>query len=693
MPAMHTRRLTHPVLPLLALALLLVLVFFTYWPGLHGTFLLDGWGTLPKLGAYGPVNNFNTLISYLTSGTAGPGGRPLSLASFLIDARNWPAPAWPFKLTNVLLQLVNGALLAWLLAKLTRYQGLNARTVAWAGVLGAGVWMAHPLFVSTTLYVVQRMAMLAAFFVFAGLITYVSGREQLNRGRTRRGYALMTLGIVGGTVLGFFSKENAMLLPVLAGVLELSVLRYLPQQLIRPLEHRSGNAGPALGYGIPKRPALPFRAIFLWLPALVIFAYLAWWLRDVNTVTPGRDFTVGMRLLTEARVLVTYLYLLLVPHSLTHGLYTQFPLSHGLLHPWTTLPSILLLLALVIGAFSARKRHPVIAAAVLFFFAGQLLESTTPPLELYYEHRNYLPAALLFWPLALWWARGPGPRYLRFSSAGLAFAVLLSLTFLRASLWGSPDRQALTWMRLNPYSVRAVVAGTDTLERQGHTRLAYAKLHQLLARKTDSISLALASLASACELGAARTQDVDALVHAAGYDWTGSQLLYNALSGRLEGKQLTCPGFGISEVARVIARAQQNPHYHGNRVVQQNLLLLQARVFLHRRDYRAASTAFRQALLLHAAPAVALTGASELLASGDALAARRLLADYRSLPRRLPPLFSMSGLHRRWLDHIGWYEQSFHHLDAAIREALRHRHRRADTHNARSRKRFIHKET
>ncbi len=87
-------------------------MFAAYYRGLSGPFLLDDWGTLAKLGAYGPVNNFTTWVSYLTAGIAGPSGRPIALLPFLIDARNWPANPWPFKLTNVLIHLLNGALLA-----------------------------------------------------------------------------------------------------------------------------------------------------------------------------------------------------------------------------------------------------------------------------------------------------------------------------------------------------------------------------------------------------------------------------------------------------------------------------------------------------------------------------------------------------------------------------------------------------
>src|SRR5690349_6854304 len=74
-------------------AMLAVLIagWLGYRPGLSGDFLFDDYANLPAIGATGPVDNMATLARYLTSGTADPTGRPLTLASFLIDARDWPA--------------------------------------------------------------------------------------------------------------------------------------------------------------------------------------------------------------------------------------------------------------------------------------------------------------------------------------------------------------------------------------------------------------------------------------------------------------------------------------------------------------------------------------------------------------------------------------------------------------------------
>ena len=77
----------------------------------------------------GAIDNWPAFWRYITSGSADPTGRPLSLLSFLVDARNWPADPAPLLRTNVLLHLLNGALLFVLLRQLgRRLDGASART-------------------------------------------------------------------------------------------------------------------------------------------------------------------------------------------------------------------------------------------------------------------------------------------------------------------------------------------------------------------------------------------------------------------------------------------------------------------------------------------------------------------------------------------------------------------------------------
>src|SRR5688572_2168657 len=125
---LHPRR---SAWPWWALAGLLALAWCAYRPGLSGGFLFDDFANLPSLGAGGRIDNAAAFWRYLTSGSADPTGRPVSLLSFLIDARDWPADAAPFLRTNVLLHLLNGALLFVLLRTLgRRLEGSSIRNDA-----------------------------------------------------------------------------------------------------------------------------------------------------------------------------------------------------------------------------------------------------------------------------------------------------------------------------------------------------------------------------------------------------------------------------------------------------------------------------------------------------------------------------------------------------------------------------------
>ncbi|MDH4056967.1 MAG: hypothetical protein OEV58_16530, partial [Gammaproteobacteria bacterium] len=150
-------------------ALLFVATIVAYWPGLSGPFLLDDFGSIAALGKHGGVVDWQSFKAFVLGGNSGPTGRPISLASFLIDANNWPTDAAPFKRTNLIIHLVIGGLLGILTKQilcLLQFESREARILA---LISAAFWMLHPFLVSTTLYAVQRMAQLSTLFIFAGL--------------------------------------------------------------------------------------------------------------------------------------------------------------------------------------------------------------------------------------------------------------------------------------------------------------------------------------------------------------------------------------------------------------------------------------------------------------------------------------------------------------------------------------------
>src|SRR5579875_559046 len=184
-------RLTSSIAFAAAMAALLLITWLVYHPGLSGNFLFDDY--------------FN-----LTS---------------LLNAQDWPANPYWFKVTNVLLHLLNGALLCCAMRALGTQAGLDKTHAGTAALLGAAFWLLHPLFVSTTLYIVQREAMLPATFTFCGLLCWCVGRRRFDEGRSGSGRWWLLAGGWLCTALATLCKANGILLPLLIAAAGCTILR------------------------------------------------------------------------------------------------------------------------------------------------------------------------------------------------------------------------------------------------------------------------------------------------------------------------------------------------------------------------------------------------------------------------------------------------------------------------------------
>lgn len=422
------------VLPPLFLVFLLSLAVMIYWPGLQGGFLFDDFPNLQELGSYGGVVDFETFKNFVFHGVASPLGRPLALASFLLDDNTWPASPESFKVTNLKIHLLTGLFLCWATLNLMRLFRRSDEECIWIALIGSAVWLLHPYMVSTTLYVVQRMAQLAAMFVFAGLAGYFYGRRLLIAGRVVPAYAWMSCSLSLGTLLALASKENGVLLPMLVLVIHAC----LPGQLV-----------------VPK---LWWRLLFLWAPSAVVMVMLA---REINfspDAWPNRLFTQPERLLTEPRILWEYLNQLYVPRIEGRGLFQDgYEISRGFLSPLSTLISLLALVLLIFAAVFYRRRFPLFSLSILFYFTAHLLESTVVGLELYFEHRNYLSSAFLFLPIvaALVDLRKKIHSAIVYFAIFSLLVLLALLTFQRSLLWSNTARLELYWAVATPESPRA----------------------------------------------------------------------------------------------------------------------------------------------------------------------------------------------------------------------------------------------
>jgi tetratricopeptide (TPR) repeat protein len=671
-------------------AAIAVIAIAAYAPGLHGSFLFDDFANLPTLGATGPVDNAASFWRYITSGTADPTGRPLALLSFLLDARDWPADPFFFKRTNLVLHLLNGLLLFLLLLRLGRALTVNRQSSVGtradvAAALGTGLWLLHPLFVSTTLYVVQREAMLPATFVLLGLLTWLHGRARCAEGRSIAGTLWCIAGLVGGTLLAMLSKANGALLPLLAWLIEWVLLGPLythPDTLANDARRSTSR------YRL-------VRVLFLWLPSLAIVCWLLFQgAPDILTgETHGRPWTIGQRMLTEPRVITDYLRLLWIPHPYTSGLFNdQLLASQSLVDPPSTLYAIVFVLALLALGFGLRRRMPAVSLALLFFFGGHLVESTVLPLELYFEHRNYMPAMLLFWPLSLWICAVPQARagqepvlltrvVPRAALAITLMAVLAVMTHARSDLWGNTREQALLWVRINPSSPRAQANAAQALIASGHPDLAIPQLRRALSRSPGEIQLAMNLFGAECQIGDVTPATFAATEQALRSTTDPGTLLSHWFDRAIDGAaHPACPQADFSHIELLLEAADKNQRLMASPGRRQDVAYLQGRLALTRGQARQALTYFDKALDQQIRVEAAMRQAAILGSAGYPELGLAHLAHYDAMQASATksgdayrPPFGMPRIHAWVLRRQGYWDRELSRLRATLGEDARNK--------------------
>lgn len=419
----------------LALPVLGALVFL---PGLGGGFLFDDQPNLVSDPDWKLERlSWSALGQLFGSGIASALGRPLAMLSFAVNHVLTGADPVPLKATGLAMHLIN-ALLVWLLARqlmsmsatLTEKWRLAA---AWAV---AFVWMVHPIQVSSALYIVQRMEVGAATGILLSLLCYLRARAAMCA--CWRAWPWW-LGTALAAAFGLGFKETALLVPVYCLLLEVFVLRFAA-------------------------PSPPQQRLLIWAYAIGVMAgliiFFAWVVPSAMSPTAyaTRDFSLSERLYSQLPALILYLRQILLPWPESLWFYyDNFPISHGLLRPQGTLVAGLMLLSLALGGWLMRRPWPLTAFGIAWFFASHALTSNVHPLELVFEHRNYL--ALLGVVLALVQPLGAALKPLTAEARALLLAVLLTyvgaMGYVQALSWGSPMRLALTLTTRNPDSPRA----------------------------------------------------------------------------------------------------------------------------------------------------------------------------------------------------------------------------------------------
>jgi hypothetical protein len=425
------------LVPLAMVAVILLFAAWVYWPGQSGPALLDDATSVLVIGDL--KQHPELAWDYIFDDSSGPLGRPVAIASFVLEKLLLDDDLATSKRVNILLHLFNGALVTWLFWLL--FRAIATPGYRWLALaLGAG-WLLSPLFVSTVLYVVQRMAMLSATFMLCACVCYACWRERLRRGAfSVTLFCLMALCIL----LAVFAKENAVV--VVPTLLALEALWFqFADERGRPIRWLRGVT---LG--------------LITLGGVTAVVVLAAYHDGLAAAFHRRYFTLDERLLTQGRVLWDYVGQLYFPEVFRMGLYhDDVVVSTSFNQPPTTRYAIAAWLA-VLACFCVlllRRGGRYLAMGIAWFLLGHGIESTVLPLELYFEHRNYFPGIGLFLLLGAMFATVV--RHWPQTSAPLLVYLacyvlwLATLTGSQVQIWSSRPLLVLTNLNAHPDSYRA----------------------------------------------------------------------------------------------------------------------------------------------------------------------------------------------------------------------------------------------
>ncbi|MBF0224832.1 MAG: hypothetical protein HQK76_05190 [Desulfobacterales bacterium] len=284
-----------------------------------------------------------------------------------------------YHVTNIIFHILTAIILFFtilLLFETPKIVGKYEENKLFIAFFSTILWALNPIQTQAITYIVQRMALLATMFYILSIFFYIKGRLCLKKNMSLLFYFLCFISFL----LSIGSKENTAILPFTLLLIEFCFFQSID------LKNKINLA------------IILFTVVLF----ISIAGFIIRW--DTNIFFKGyssRDFTLIERLLTESRVIMLYLSLIFYPVSSRFSIQHDIIISKNLFYPITTLFSIIAIFIIVGISLYKIKKKPLIAFAILFYFINHIIESTILPLELIFEHRNYLPSLFLFLPVSI----------------------------------------------------------------------------------------------------------------------------------------------------------------------------------------------------------------------------------------------------------------------------------------------------
>ena len=408
----------------LVLFFVTVIGFYIYYNSFDVPFIFDDSNNIQNPSLQISEISANSLVTAAVESTLR--ARPVANISFAINYYFGEYNVRGYHFVNVLIHIAASFFL-YLLLSTTLKLPVNRekyKNYSLLPFMASLLWLTHPLATQSVTYLVQRMNSMAAMFFVLSVLCYVQGRlgsseDDNDKHKQKFDKLLWFASCLISGVLAIGSKEIAVTLP---GVIFLYEWFFLQDLSWRWLKKK-----------------LP------WLLALLVFLYCAAYFylngNPFQRVFSGysyRNFTILERVLTEFRVVIHYIELLIYPNPNRLVFDYNFPLSTSLFEPISTIFSLFGLIVVFGIAICIVKKERFIAFCLLWFLVNLVLESSVIALEIIFEHRTYLPS-MFFLTLI------PALLYRSGLNKNLASGILLSVivvfgywTMERNITWQNP---------------------------------------------------------------------------------------------------------------------------------------------------------------------------------------------------------------------------------------------------------------
>ena len=249
----------------------------------------------------------------------------------------------------------------------------------YVAILSATLWAINPIQVQAVTYIVQRMASMAGMFYILSIYQYIRARQSNIKIETSIRIIISAFFFI----IALGCKENSITLIPSLLIIELLFL-------CKKNDYQSRCYSNAL---------ISLNILFIFLGT--IYLIKGNYIDFIFSNEVDRTFTNTERLLTQPRVLLFHISQLFFPSPTRFSLEHDFIISTSLLNPATTLLSISILISAITICLYKFNQFILINLAILFFLINHSIESTIIPLEMVFEHRNYIPSFFIFLPLAV----------------------------------------------------------------------------------------------------------------------------------------------------------------------------------------------------------------------------------------------------------------------------------------------------